>query len=210
MNGRITQGLAISLSALAGFVDAMGYLSLGGLFVAFMSGNSTVLGINVAGAAAGRVGLAAGLVACFVIGVMLGTWVGHTWRALRAPLVLVVVAAVLVAAAVLHGQLFAAPVTLVMALAMGVENTVFAREGQSGLGLTYMTGTLVRLGQRLMEALTEHGPWSAVVPDVLLWSGMVAGAALGALVYGAVGLAGLWIAAAVSLVMAWVAWVGAK
>jgi uncharacterized membrane protein YoaK (UPF0700 family) len=127
---------------------------------------------------------------------------GHTWRALRAPLVLVVVAAVLVAAAVLHGQLFAAPVTLVMALAMGVENTVFAREGQSGLGLTYMTGTLVRLGQRLMEALTEHGPWSAVVPDVLLWSGMVAGAALGALVYGAVGLAGLWIAAAVALVMA--------
>ena len=64
---------------------------------------------------------------------------------------------------------------VVRALAMGTENTVFAREEQSGLGLTYMTGTL---GQRLAGAVTEHGPWSAVAPDVLLWSGMVAGATL--------------------------------
>ena len=210
MNGRITQGLAIALSALAGFVDAQGYLSLGGLFVAFMSGNSTVLGIGVASPAGGRVVLAGGLVAAFVAGVMLGTWVGHTWRTQRAPLVLAVVAAVLAGAALLHGQSLATPAVLATALAMGVENTVFAREGQSGLGLTYMTGTLVRLGQRLLEALTAHGPWSAVVPDVLLWSGMVAGAALGALVYGVFGLDGLWFAVSASLVMAGVAWAGSR
>ena len=33
--------LACALSALAGYVDSIGYLHLGGLFVSFMSGNST-------------------------------------------------------------------------------------------------------------------------------------------------------------------------
>jgi len=40
--------LACALSALAGYVDAIGFLHLGGLFVSFMSGNSTRLGVSLA------------------------------------------------------------------------------------------------------------------------------------------------------------------
>ena len=40
--------LACALSALAGYVDGIGYLHLGGLFVSFMSGNSTRLGVSLA------------------------------------------------------------------------------------------------------------------------------------------------------------------
>jgi uncharacterized membrane protein YoaK (UPF0700 family) len=40
--------LACALSALAGYVDAIGFLHLGGLFVAFMSGNSTRMGVSLA------------------------------------------------------------------------------------------------------------------------------------------------------------------
>ena len=40
--------LAACLAALAGYVDAIGFLKLGGLFVSFMSGNSTRLAVGLA------------------------------------------------------------------------------------------------------------------------------------------------------------------
>lgn len=38
---RAERGLAAGLATVAGFVDAVGFLTLGGFFVSFMSGNST-------------------------------------------------------------------------------------------------------------------------------------------------------------------------
>ena len=52
--------LAIALAAQAGFIDALGFLKLGGLFVSFMSGNSTRLGVGLA-TGASVAGMAAGL-----------------------------------------------------------------------------------------------------------------------------------------------------
>ncbi len=40
--------LALALSALAGFFDGIGFLHLGGLFVSFMSGNSTRMSVSLA------------------------------------------------------------------------------------------------------------------------------------------------------------------
>lgn len=64
------QRLAICLAALAEFVDAIGFLKSGGLFVSFMSGNSTRMAIGLAEAT--RLGVAAAaLIALFVLGVFL-------------------------------------------------------------------------------------------------------------------------------------------
>jgi hypothetical protein len=46
---RRTSRFAAALSATAGFVDAVGWLTSGGLFVSFMSGNVTKLGLGLAG-----------------------------------------------------------------------------------------------------------------------------------------------------------------
>ncbi len=54
---------AAGLSALAGFVDAIGFIKLGGYFVSFMSGNSTRLAVALAKAS--RPSLR-GLIAAFV------------------------------------------------------------------------------------------------------------------------------------------------
>jgi hypothetical protein len=42
LDSRRNIALACALSALAGYVDGIGFLHLGGLFVSFMSGNSTL------------------------------------------------------------------------------------------------------------------------------------------------------------------------
>src|SRR5712672_1621821 len=65
--------LACALSGLAGYVDGIGFLHLGGLFVSFMSGNSTRMGVSLAeGHWLGAIE-ALGLVALFVIGAAAGS-----------------------------------------------------------------------------------------------------------------------------------------
>jgi uncharacterized membrane protein YoaK (UPF0700 family) len=88
-----------------------------------------------------------------------------------------------------------------MALAMGAENAVFEKDGEVQIGLTYMTGTLVKLGQRLAGACLG-GSRTAWAPYLLLWAGLVCGAVLGAFAYAAWGLESLWIAAAAAVAAA--------
>jgi hypothetical protein len=64
-------GLAICSSALAGYVDAIGFLSLGGFFVSFMSGNSTRLAVGIAGFSHDAI-VAGQLIGSFVIGAVIG------------------------------------------------------------------------------------------------------------------------------------------
>src|ERR1700748_3070155 len=65
--------LACALSALAGYVDGIGFLHLGGLFVSFMSGNSTRLGVALAEAHWPNVLQAIGLISLFVAGAASGS-----------------------------------------------------------------------------------------------------------------------------------------
>lgn len=88
-----------------------------------------------------------------------------------------------------------------MVLAMGAENAVFQRNGDVGVGLTYMTGALVKAGQRIAAALTGGDRW-AWGPFALLWAGLTLGGALGAAAYLRFGVLALWGAAVVVAVLA--------
>ena len=179
---------------MAGFVDAVGFLMTGGFFVSFMSGNSTRLAVGLAEGAP-YAALALALIGAFVAGVVLGSLVGRRAGPRRAPAVLILVASVLALAAVLAGGPFAFAGLLLLAFAMGAENTVFAQDGEVRVGLTYMTGALVKLGKGITTALTG-GDRLAWAPYLLLWLGLVLGAAFGALAFTTFGAAALWIAAA--------------
>src|SRR5260221_10049874 len=71
--------LACALSALAGYVDGIGFLHLGGLFVSFISGNSTRLGVSLAEGPSSSASDALGLVALLVVGAAAGSLIvlGH-------------------------------------------------------------------------------------------------------------------------------------
>ncbi|MEG3153617.1 YoaK family protein [Sphingomonas sp. RB1R13] len=195
--------LAAALSALAGFVDAIGFLGTGGFFVSFMSGNSTRLAVGVARNAA-FAATALALVAAFVAGVMIAALIGQRAGPRRAPVVLLLVTALLALAAILAPLAPPLATFAVVAVAMGAINMILdgALDGKGDvrLGVTYMTGTLVRIGQRLATALSGGDRW-AWAPFLLLWLGLVAGAITGALTFGWLGLGTLWIATGAAALM---------
>jgi uncharacterized membrane protein YoaK (UPF0700 family) len=79
---------AAILLAVAGFVDATGFLTLGHLFVSFMSGNSTQATIAAAQGAWREAAAPSGIVAAFVCGVVCGRLTAGDAKNRRRPLIL--------------------------------------------------------------------------------------------------------------------------
>lgn len=189
-----TRLLAAALSAAAGFVDALGFLLTGGFFVSFMSGNTTRLAVGLA-EVIHAAPVAAALIGLFVGGVILGTAVGRLAGGRQRPVMLGLVTLGLTAAALAHAFGAGPLAVCLLALSMGAENTVLSEDGEVPVGVTYMTGALVKLGQRLALIPFGGDRW-AWVPMLLLWLGLLAGAACGALAFARLGGGALWIAAA--------------
>jgi len=192
--------VAICLAALAGFVDALGFLGLGGFFISFMSGNTTRLGIAIGMDMASPTLRAATLIAMFVLGVMLGTLIANALPRWRKPAVLAAVTLLLLAAAIFHAEAANSAALFLTAAAMGAENGIFQRDGEVSIGLTYMTGTLVRFAQRAALALAGGARW-AWLPHLLLWLGFLVGVFGGTRTYWLIGLDALWIATAAAAIL---------
>jgi uncharacterized membrane protein YoaK (UPF0700 family) len=200
LDSRRNIALACALSALAGYVDGIGFLHLGGLFVSFMSGNSTRLGVSLAEGGWSNAAAALGLIALFVAGAACGSLIVLGRGANRQPWVLLVEASLLAAAALCYASGFSDAAVAAMVLAMGLENAVFQIDGGAGLGLTYVTGALVKVGQLLAAALTGGAHW-AWLPNLLLWAALVAGGVCGAMAYHWINLAAIWFAAGAALAL---------
>lgn len=117
------------MAFLAGAKDVYGLGRLGHLFVSFMSGNTTKLGVALGQSHWNEAGKIAGLIGLFVLG---------------AALVAFMVAALLAVPTVLPTWTVTA-----LLLAMGALNASMTRIGQFTVSLTYATGSLVRFGQSL-------------------------------------------------------------
>ncbi len=175
---RSRRRLAIAAAGLAGFVDAVGFLSAKGYFVSFMSGNTTRLGVDLA-VAPHRAIIPAGLIAGFLLGVFAGALLAIRFETRRKVAVLALVTILLIGAALAHaaGATTAMPGFLV--LAMGALNNTFQRDGEVTVGLTYMTGALVRFAQGLAARIAGSGG-EGWVNWLLLWLGLALGALAGA------------------------------
>jgi uncharacterized membrane protein YoaK (UPF0700 family) len=139
------------IAAAAGAVDAYGFVTLGGLFLSFMSGNLTRLGLAVEDGFWITAGLCLGLMLLFVGGTAAGTLIGRgagRWRAVVLPLI----AALLVAASAWMGEGRGVSPVPTLVIAMGLLNLAFP-----GLGLTYLTGALVRIGTGLAGEPSRDG-----------------------------------------------------
>lgn len=172
----------------AGFVDAVGYAYLGGLFLSFMSGNSTRLGIQLAGGQWALALVAVAVLAGFVLGALIGTLVADAaqeWKlvaVLGSEVGLFALAVVLTAASV--GKLSLLPV----AVAMGMQNNVHQVIAGADIGKSFVTGALFGCGQALAHWLRGTERPSEALAYAGSWASFVAGACIGALLLAAAGL----------------------
>ena len=182
---------------MAGMVDAIGFLASGGFFLSFMSGNSTRLSVGLVDAAP-YVGMVAALLTSFVTGVVAGSLIGRKNMlspSRRQAFILIIISLLLFAAPLIANFGFLLIGLCFAAFCMGLENTLFEREGSVSFGLTYMTGALVKIGQGL-ATMISGGPRLEWVPYLLLWLGLIIGAAVGALMFGIFGYNSLLLPAA--------------
>lgn len=180
-----TAPLVLALAGVAGFVDAVGLLTLSGLFTAHMSGNTARLGVELG---EGRLAAALPLgfaVVAFGLGVMLGAAceraggaAGLTWT--------LVLEAVLLAALMIYGGIvvgdrstahsiagFYIPAALAV-LAMGTQASSVPRRHGRALRTIYISGVLTSLGRALVRRENEPGLFAGIA--ALYLTGAVAGA----------------------------------
>jgi uncharacterized membrane protein YoaK (UPF0700 family) len=194
--------LPIGLALIAGYVDAYAILALG-TFVSFMSGNTTRVGIASGQWKLAAVASNAVAIACFVLGAFTGIWLSHApWRRAR-QLLFAIVAALLgiVIAARGFDSLPSDAAIAILSVAMGMMNTTVTHVGPERVSLTYVTGTLSRIGRHLALAARRsplpdrHGPSdSHVLRAGLLacvWAGFFVGAVLAAVASAHLGIAAL-------------------
>jgi len=200
--------LACALSALAGYVDGIGFLHLGGLFVSFMSGNSTRMGVSLAEGRWPEAMSALGLIALFVAGAAGGSLIMQRRDPSVQSLLLMAEGALLVAATPCYLMQVPFGAVAAIVLAMSLENAAFQIKSSGGLGLTYVTGALVKVGQGLAIAVTG-GPRLGWLLNLLLWAALVAGSVLGAWAYLQAGLTVVWAGACFALLLAFLVAAGA-
>ena len=181
--------LAASLALIAGYVDAYGIVALG-VYVSFMSGNTTQTGAQT-----GQSHFAAALpsalaIMFFVIGNFAGALLTHSGLRRSRRALLGAVAALL---AVIMGvsssvSLNAEVVIAVITLAMGMMNTTLSQIGREAVSLTFVTGDLARIARHLAMAILRapvqgaRGSWDTHLYRALIvtrvWAGFLAGALL--------------------------------
>ena len=191
------------LTAIAGWVDAIGFLSLGGFYISFMSGNTTQLGIGLTRFDADLVRLPAVLLLCFVAGAFLGTIVTSLSGRWNLPTMLFFEAVLLLCA--LYLSFSATPMvgaTEPLAIAMGAQNAALRNARGGRIGGTFVTGTVFGLGESLaLWCLRREGVGPAL-RHAMGWLALAIGAAAGTWAFSASGLRALNAPAGALLVLA--------
>ncbi len=159
-----------SMAFLAGATDAYGFVELRGLYVSFMSGNTTLLGLALGGGSLARSAAIALLIGMFVVGAAAGEVLFNLAGRFRVAAVPFVVSVLLCVPLAIPGW-----TALAFALAMGGLNAAMSKVGGASVSLTYVTGALVKFGQGVGNWLTGRRADVSWLLQAPMWASLLAG-----------------------------------
>lgn len=190
---------ATALTALAGFNDAVGYSALGHLYLSFMSGNSTHLGMSFAGRDWYTLLVAGSIILMFVAGTTIGTLIGDRFPQPMAPRILGIELVIVLGAAAGSYLGLGAAALVPIAGAMGMQNVLHQNITGADVGKGFISGSLFGLGQSLARLARDRGQCAAAFQNGWSWLSFIAGVSTGALAYSALGLSFSLCAGAIAL-----------
>jgi uncharacterized membrane protein YoaK (UPF0700 family) len=170
---------AALLAGIAGYVDAICYLRLGGAFAANMTGNLVEVGLAAALGQWEKAIWCASLLVAFFLGVVAARLILRTQHSARLSLLLE--AAIIVVAATGVLGIAAVPV---LAAAMALQNEAVTR-GIVALNVGFITGDIQTLGERLVpvapgEPQKRHAQAALLLTILVFYAAGAAGGALAA------------------------------
>lgn len=184
---RVTVAALLCLTVLTGLIDALSFLKLGHVFVANMTGNIVFLGFSVyphsgLSALASVIAVGGFLLGALVGGKLASQMSGNTRRwlviALGGEAAIFGLAAILIGTGVLPiGGHRAYATIVVLAAALGLQNSTVRHLGEPDLTTTVLTLTLTGLAA---DSLVAGGPGARVHRRLGSVAAMLGGAAAGA------------------------------
>ncbi|MFG1213162.1 YoaK family protein [Xanthobacter flavus] len=188
------------LTAVAGFLDVVAYLTFSHLYVSFMSGNSIHLGMSVATLRMSDILAISSVVIAFVLGASAGTLLQDHAREPLLPLTLAIEAGLLLLAAAASSVTLSTISLLPVAIAMGLQNVLHQVSGTTSVGKGFVSGALVRLGQSIARLRSPAADSAGTATLFAGWIAFVAGAAGGALAIARLGFVPCLLLAASALI----------
>jgi uncharacterized membrane protein YoaK (UPF0700 family) len=155
---------SLVIAAVAAYVDATGFLLYSGIYLSFMSGNSTHAAVLLARGDWQQLAPVIGVIPTFVLGVTLGTMMhglckrqGQAIVFCTAGIALGVVAALEISGPSAGANDRRLGLFLMLAAAMGLLNSTVQPVGKFSVALTFVTGTLVKLGSAIGRQMIDRG-----------------------------------------------------
>jgi uncharacterized membrane protein YoaK (UPF0700 family) len=151
--------LSLVIAAAAAYVDATGFLLYSGVYLSFMSGNTTRAAVLVGKGDWQQLAPAIGVIPAFVLGAAIGAVIVGIFKKLGQAVVLLTagIALAVVAALEVYWQSVRSIDLFVLAVAMGLLNPTVRRVDKVSVGLTYVTGTLAKLGTAIGSTIINDG-----------------------------------------------------
>jgi uncharacterized membrane protein YoaK (UPF0700 family) len=169
------------LTVVAGLADAVGYVAMGGVFAANMTGNTVLAGLSLGD---GHFDLAArrlAPLATFFLGAMLARLLLRLFHRPALPLLLEAAVLAVVGVLPLGGE----AALLLVALTMGLQASAITHFGGTAVSTVVVTSTLARIAEATLDRLWPTGRAlpSVATPRLLAltWIGYLAGAVAGVL-----------------------------